>query len=151
MLFLLVLMSANAACETQGRCHQFKVISGKRSKLTNTFFKVVVDLLEFVVIKVLFKAISGKFISKLLFPVKYDMINSCKIFYIRIFYILYSMIYILYKLWAKSIHDCMNKNLKCWKTRGAQHVSKALLNLSEFFFGGESVGGGVYTSTWRFF
>ena len=36
----------------------------------------------------------------------------------------------------------MNKNLKCWKTRGAQHVSKALLNLSEFFFGGESVGGG---------
>ena len=131
-----------------------------RSKLIIKSYIIVADLREIVVIKgsrkiapeencppvrvikVSFKAITGKFISKLLFPVKYDMINSCKIFYIRIFYILYSMIYILYKLWAKSIHDCMNKNLKCWKTRGAQHVSKALLNLSEFFFGGESVGGG---------
>ena len=83
MLFLLVLMSANAACETQVRCHQIKVITVKRSKLTITFFKIVVDLLEFVVIKVLFKAISGKFISKLLFPVKYDMINSRKIFYME--------------------------------------------------------------------
>ena len=83
MLFLLVLMSANAACETQGRCHQIKVITVKRSKLTITFFKIVVDLLEFVDIKVLFKAISGKFISKLLFPVKYDMINSGKIFYME--------------------------------------------------------------------
>ena len=55
----------------------------KRSKLTITFYKIVVNLLEFVVIKELFKAISGKFISKLLFPVKYDVINSCKIFYIR--------------------------------------------------------------------
>ena len=83
MLFLLVLMSANAACETQGRCHQIKVITVKRSKLTMTFFKLVVDLLEFVVIKVLLKAISGKFISKLLFPVKYDMISSGKIFYME--------------------------------------------------------------------
>ena len=83
MLFLLVLMSANAACETQGRCHQIKVITVKRSKLTITFFKIVADLLEFVVIKVLFKAISGKFISKLLFLVKYDMINSCKIFFME--------------------------------------------------------------------
>ena len=83
MLFLLVLMSANAACETQGRCHQIKVITVKRSKLTITFFKLVVDLLEFVVIKVLLKAISGKFISKLLFPVKYDMISSGKIFYME--------------------------------------------------------------------
>ena len=80
MLFLLVLMSANAACETQVRCHQIKATKVKRSKLTITFYKIVVDLLEFVVIKVLFKAISGKFISKLLLPVKYDMINSCKIF-----------------------------------------------------------------------
>ena len=76
-------MSANAACETQGRCHQIKVITVKRSKLTITFFKLVVDLLEFVVIKVLLKAISGKFISKLLFPVKYDMISSGKIFYME--------------------------------------------------------------------
>ena len=83
MLFLLVLMSANAACETQGRCHQIKVITVKRSKLTITFFKLVVDLLEFVVIKVLLKAISGKFISKLLFPVKYDMVSSGKIFYME--------------------------------------------------------------------
>ena len=80
MLFLLVLMSANAACETQVRCHQIKATKVKRSKLTITFYKIVVDLLEFVVIKVLFKAISGKFISRLLLPVKYDMINSCKIF-----------------------------------------------------------------------
>ena len=62
MLFLLVLMSASAACETQVWCHQIKVITVKRSKLTITFFKIVVDLLDFVVIKVLFKAISGKFI-----------------------------------------------------------------------------------------
>ena len=83
MLFLLVLMSANAACETQVQCHQIKVITVKRSKLTITFLKIVVDLLEFIVIKALFKATSGKFISKLLFPVKYDMINSCKIFYME--------------------------------------------------------------------
>ena len=44
---------------------------------------MVADLLEFVVIKVLFKAISGKFISKRLCPVKYDMINSCKVFYME--------------------------------------------------------------------
>ena len=50
----------------------------KRSKLTIKFYKIVVDLQEFVVIKVLLKAISGIFISKLLFSVKYDMINSCK-------------------------------------------------------------------------
>ena len=60
-------MSANAACETQVRCHQIKVITAKRSKLTIR----------------LFKAISGKFISILLFPVTYDMINFCKTFYIR--------------------------------------------------------------------
>ena len=83
MLFLLVLMSANAACETQVRCHQIKVITVKRSKLTIKFYKIAVDLQEFVVIKVLFKAISGKFISKLLFLVKYDMINSCKIFFME--------------------------------------------------------------------
>ena len=50
----------------------------KRSKLTVKFYKIVVDLQEFVVIKVLFKAISGKFISKFLFSVKYDMNNSCQ-------------------------------------------------------------------------
>ena len=83
MLFLLVLMSANAACETQVRCHQIKVITVKSSKSTITFFKIVVDLQQFVTIKVLFKAISGKFISKLLFPVKYDMINCRKIFYME--------------------------------------------------------------------
>ena len=83
MLFLLVLMSANAACETQVRCHQIKVITVKRSKLTIKFYKIVVDLLEFVVIKALFKAIYGKFISKRLFPVKYDMINSCKMLYME--------------------------------------------------------------------
>ena len=83
MSFLLVLISANAAGETKVRCHQIKVITVKRTKLTITFYKTVFDLLEFVTIKVLFKAIPGKFISKLLFPVKYDVINSCKIFYIR--------------------------------------------------------------------
>ena len=83
MLLLLVLMSADATCETQVRCHQINVITVKRIKLTITFYKIVVDLLEFVAIKVLFKTISGKFISKLLFPVKYDVISSCKIFYIR--------------------------------------------------------------------
>ena len=67
MLFLLMLMSANAACETQVRCHQIKVITVKRSKLTIR----------------LFKAISGKSISILSFPVTYDMINLCKTFYIR--------------------------------------------------------------------
>ena len=72
MLFLLVLMTANAACETQVRFHKIKVITVKRSKLTIKFYKIVVDLQEFVVIKVLFKTISGKFISKLLFPVKDD-------------------------------------------------------------------------------
>ena len=83
MSFLLVLISANAAGETKVRCHQIKVITVKRTKLTITFYKTVFDLLEFVTIKVLFKAIPGKFISKLLFRVKYDVINSCKIFYIR--------------------------------------------------------------------
>ena len=67
MLFLLMLMSANAACETQVRCHQIKVITVKRGKLTIR----------------LFKAISGKSISMLSFPVTYDMINFCKTFYIR--------------------------------------------------------------------
>ena len=57
--------------------------SEEKSKLTITFFKIVADLLEFVVIKVLFKTISGKFISKLLFLVKYDTINSCKIFFME--------------------------------------------------------------------
>ena len=75
MLFLLVLMSANAACETQVRFHKIKAITVKRSKLTIKFYKIVVDLQEFVVIKVLFKAIYGKFISKLLFPVKHDMMT----------------------------------------------------------------------------
>ena len=83
MFFLLVLMSANAACDTQLRCHKIKVITVKRRKLTMKFYKIVVDLQEFVVIKVLFKTISGKFNSKYLFPGKYDMIHSCKIFYIR--------------------------------------------------------------------
>ena len=83
MLFLLVLLPANAACERQVRCHQIKVITVKRTTLTIAFYKIIVDLLEFVVIKILFKTISGKFFSKLLFPVKYDVINSCKIFYIR--------------------------------------------------------------------
>ena len=31
----------------------------------------------------MFKAISGKFIYKILLPLKYDKINSCKIFYIK--------------------------------------------------------------------
>ena len=75
MLFLLVLMSANAACETQVRFHKIKVITVKRSKLTIKFYKIVVDLQKFVVIKVFFKTISGKFISKLLFPVKDDMMT----------------------------------------------------------------------------
>ena len=83
MLFLLVLVSANAACETQVLCHQIKAITVKKSKLTIKFYKSVVDLQEFVLIKVLFKTIYGRFISKLWFLVKYDMINSCKIFYIR--------------------------------------------------------------------
>ena len=47
------------------------------------FYKIVVDLQKFVVIKVLFKTTSGKFNSKHLFPVQYDMIHSSKIFYIR--------------------------------------------------------------------
>ena len=81
MLFLLVLLSANAACERQVWCHQINVITVKRTTLS--FYKIIADLLEFVVIKILFKTISGKFFSKLLFPVKYDVINSCKIFYIR--------------------------------------------------------------------
>ena len=55
----------------------------KRSRLTIKFYKIVVDLQEFVASKVLFITVSGKFISKLLFPVRYDIINSCKIFYIR--------------------------------------------------------------------
>ena len=83
MLFLLVLMSANAACETQVRFHQSKVITVKRSKLTIKFYKILVDLQEFVAIKVSFRVISEKFISKFLFPVKYDMISSGKILYIR--------------------------------------------------------------------
>ena len=65
------------------RCYHIKEITMKRSKLTIKFCKIFVDLQKFVVIKVLFKASSGKFISKLLFTVKYDMINSCKIFSIR--------------------------------------------------------------------
>ena len=68
-------MSANAACETQVRFHKIKVITVKRSKLTIKFYKIIVDLQEFVVIKVLFKTISGKFFSKLLFPVKDDMMT----------------------------------------------------------------------------
>ena len=75
-------MSANAAYETYVRCHQIKVITVKRSKLTIKFDKIVVDLQELVVSKILFKAISGK-ISRLLFSVKYDMMISCKMFYVR--------------------------------------------------------------------
>ena len=77
-------MSANAAYETYVRCHQIKVITVKRSrsKLTIKFDKIVVDLQELVVNKILFKAISGK-ISRLLFSVKYGMMISCKMFYIR--------------------------------------------------------------------
>ena len=77
MLFLLVLLPANAACERQVRCHQIKVITVKRTTLTIAFYKIIIDLLEFVVIKILFKAISGKFLWL------YDVINSCKIFCIR--------------------------------------------------------------------
>ena len=59
----------NAGCDTQARCHQIKVITVKGSKLTIRFYEIVVDLQEFLVMKVLFKAVSGRFISKLLFPV----------------------------------------------------------------------------------
>ena len=124
MLFLLVLMSANAACETKVRCHQIKVITVRGSKLTIKLYKIVVDLQESIVIKVLFKAISEKFISKVLFPVKYDMINSRKIFYIR------------YKMRAQNIQDGMSMKLKCLKTRGAHRASKVLLALRKIFFGG---------------
>ena len=55
----------------------------KRSKLTIKYYKIVVYVQEFDLIKVLFRAISGKFISKILLPVKCDMTNSYKIFYIR--------------------------------------------------------------------
>ena len=41
MLILLVLMSANAACETHVRCHQIKVITVKRSKLTKNSTKLL--------------------------------------------------------------------------------------------------------------
>ena len=58
-LFLLVLVSANGACETQVRCHQIKVITVKRIKLTKKFYKSVADLQEFVLIKALLKAIYG--------------------------------------------------------------------------------------------
>ena len=83
MIPLLVWMSVNAACELQVRCHQIKIITVKRSKLRINFYKIVIDLQEFVVIKVFFKAISEIFISKHLFPVKYDMINTCKVLYNR--------------------------------------------------------------------
>ena len=122
ILFLLVLMSENTACETQVRCHQIKVITVRRSKLIIKFYKIVVDLQQSVVIKILFKAISEKFISKVLSPVKYDMINSCKIFYIR------------YKMWPQNIHDCMGQNLKCLKTWSAHRASKVLLALRKIFF-----------------
>ena len=117
-------MSANAACETQIWCHQIKVITVKRSKLTIKFYKIVVDLQEFVVIKVLFKAISGKFISKLLFLFKKSMI--------WLILAIYSMPGT--RCGAQSIDECMNKNLKCLITWSAQRASEVLLTLCEGFF-----------------
>ena len=37
---------------------------------------------------------------------------------------------------VQSIHECINKNLKCLKTEGSQRTFKVLLNLREFFFWG---------------
>ena len=51
MLFLLVLLSVNAACETQAWCHQIKVWRVTRSKLIIKFYIIVADLREIVVIK----------------------------------------------------------------------------------------------------
>ena len=68
MFFLLVLMSANAACGTH---HQIKVITVKRSKLAIKFYKIVVDLQEFVVIKTLFEPIPGN-----LFPNFCSQLNT---------------------------------------------------------------------------
>ena len=51
MLFLPVLLSVNAACETQVWCHQIKVIRVTRSKLIIKSYIIVVDLREIVVIK----------------------------------------------------------------------------------------------------
>ena len=116
-----MLLSANAGCETQARYHQIKVITVKGSKLTIRFYEIVVDLQEFVFMKVLFKAVSGRFISKLLFPV--------------LIWLILEKYSISGTRWgAQSIHECMNKNLKCLKTRGAHHTSKVLLTLCELFF-----------------
>ena len=49
---------------------------------------------------------------------------------------------------AQSIHECMKKNLKCLKTRGAKRVSKVFLTLRVF------LGGGVHSllfPPWRSF
>ena len=95
----------------------------KRSKLTIKFCKIFIDLQKFVVIKVLFKEISGKFISKLLLTVKYDMINSCKIFSIR------------YKMkgtkhpWLHEQEIKVLENLRCTT------CIQIFVNLSRIFFG----------------
>ena len=68
MFFLLVLMSANAACETH---HQIKEITVKRSKLAIKFYKIVVDLQEFVVIKALFETI-----PRIIFPNFCSQLNT---------------------------------------------------------------------------
>ena len=122
MLFSLVLMSANAACETQVRCHQSKVITVKRSKLTIKFYKILVDLQASVAIKVLFKVISGKFISKFLFPVKY-MINSGKILYIR------------YKMRETKHPWVHEQEFKVLENSRCTTCIQSLVNPSRIFFG----------------
>ena len=100
-------MSANAACETQVRCHQIKVITVKRSKLTIR----------------LFKAISGKSISILSFPVTYDMINFCKTFYIR------------YKMRGKK-HPWVHEEEFVLENSRCKTCIQSLVNASRFFFFG---------------
>ena len=99
---------------------QIKIITVKRSKLTIKFYRSVDNLQEFVVIKVLFKAASGK-----LFP------NFCS--QLNMVWLILAKCSISGTRWgAESIH----KNLKCLKTQGAQRASKVLLTLQEFFSSG---------------
>ena len=116
MLFLLVLMSASAACETQVWCHQIKVITVKRSKLTITFFKIVVDLLDFVVIKVLFRQSLGNLLPNICSQLNMIWIILAKYVPYRIYgtwnFVSVNLICFgtswLKKIWGHNLCTCVN-------------------------------------------
>ena len=134
MCFINVIFTCVNVCKCSmwdASLNQIKVITMKRSKLTIKFDKIVVDLQEFVVIKVLFKTISGKFISKLCSQL--NMINSCKLFYIR------------YKMRGKKHPWVHKQEFKVLESSRCTTCIQSFVNPSRIFFWG------CTPTPWRFF